>query len=84
MWLEFEDRRKIDEIMATYPFMFSPMVYSFWQEKIRNPQEMIKDSSLDPRGGSIDLKAYAELGRLINEEYAQRVNKYHNLIEKAA
>jgi hypothetical protein len=83
-WLEYEDRRKIDEIMATYPFMFSQQVYSFWQEKIRNPQTLIKDSNLDPLGGSIDMKVYVELGSLINEEYAQRVKKYHKLIEKPA
>ena len=81
-WLEFEDRRKIDEIMATYPFMFSPKVYSFWQEKIRNLQAQIKDSNLDSLDGSIDLKVYVEFGTLINEEYAQRVKRYHDLIEK--
>ncbi len=83
-WLEFEERKKIDEIMATYPFMFSSEIYSFWQEKIRNPKSIVKTSNLGPYGGGLDLRVYVELGALINEEYNQRVKKYHELIEKNA
>jgi hypothetical protein len=82
-WLEFEERRKIDEIIATYPFMFSPQIYAFWQEKIRNPQTSVKDPKLEQYGG-VDLRVYGELGVLINKEYTQRVKKYHELIDYKA
>ena len=81
-WLEFEERKKIDEIMATYPFMFSPEVYSFWQEKIRNLQLSIGTTDFQFQNGQIDLGVYVELKKLINEEYDVRVKKYHELIEQ--
>jgi hypothetical protein len=79
-WLEFEERKRIDEIIATYPFMFPHQIYAFWQEKIRNPQAIFKDSKLEQYGG-VDLWVYRELGVLINQEYTQRVKKYHEFIE---
>ena len=82
IWLEFEQRKKIDEIIATYPFMFSPTIYSLWQEKIRNSQSIIKASNIGPSGGGIDLGVYVELRKMINEEYSKRVKAYRELIEK--
>lgn len=81
-WLEFEERRKIDEIMATYPFMFPPQIYSLWQEKIRNLQSQLQSSGLGSVGVGIDLGVYVELKKLINEEYERRVKKYYELIEQ--
>jgi len=83
-WLEFEERKRIDEIMATYPFMFPHQVYSFWQEEIRNPHSLIKKSDLGPYGEGIDLAVYLEFGALINEEYDLRVKKYNELLERGA
>ncbi len=80
-WLEFEDRRKIDEIMATYPFMFPPQIYSLWQEKIRNLQSSVHSAGIAAPSVGIDLGVYVELKKLINEEYARRVREYHELIE---
>ena len=82
IWLEFEQRKKIDEIIATYPFMFSPTIYSLWQEKIRNSQSIIQASKIGPSGGGIDLGVYVELRKMINEEYSKRVKEYRGLIEK--
>jgi hypothetical protein len=81
-WLEFDERRKIDEIMATYPFMFPPQIYSLWQEKIRSLQSPTQSSSLTSAGVGIDLGVYVELKKLVNEEYARRVREYNELIEK--
>ena len=81
-WLEFEERRKVDEIMATYPFMFPTEIYSLWQEKIRNPQSLIHESNLEPNGVGLDLGVYVEFRNLVNTEYAHRVKKYEELIQK--
>jgi hypothetical protein len=81
-WLEFEERRKIDEIMATYPFMFPSEIYSLWQEKIRNPQSLIHASDIELSGIGIDLGVYAEFRNMVNTEYAHRVKKYQELIQK--
>jgi hypothetical protein len=81
-WLDFEERKKIDEIMATYPFMFPPQIYSLWQEKIRNVESLIQSSKLEPTGVGIDLGAYVELKKRVNEEYERRLKKYRELIEK--
>ena len=81
IWLEFEERKKIDEIFATYPFMFSQKVYSLWQDKIRSSQSIIQSSSLG-HGGKFDFGVYVELRKMINEEYSQRVKAYRELVEE--
>ena len=81
IWLEFDERKKIDEIFATYPFMFSQKVYSLWQDKIRSSQSIIQSSSL-AHGGKIDFGVYVELRKMINEEYNQRVKAYRELVEE--
>jgi hypothetical protein len=80
-WLDFEERKKIDEIMATYPFMFPNEINTLWQEKIRNPQTLVQ-ASLERGGVGIDLGVYLELKKMVNEEYTRRVKSYHRLIEK--
>jgi len=80
-WLEFEERKKIDEIMATYPFMFPNEINTLWQEKIRNPTTLVQ-ASLERGEVGIDLGVYLELKKMINEEYTRRVKSYHRLIEK--
>ncbi len=81
-WLEFEERKKIDEIMATYPFMFPQKINEFWQQKIRKPQSLVQTSNLDLAGLGIDLGAYLEFRKMVNAEYDLRVEKYRELIEK--
>lgn len=80
-WLEFEERRKIDEIMATYPFMFPSEIYSIWQEKIRNIESQIHASNTKYSNIGIDLEVYMELRNLLNTEYSRRVKKYQELIK---
>lgn len=81
-WLEFDERKKLNEIMATYPFMFPPRINSLWQEKIRNLGTVIESSSLKPTGYDINLTVYVEFRKMINEEYVLRVKNYHKLVEK--
>jgi hypothetical protein len=82
-WLEVEERRKIDGIMATYPFMFSSQIYDFWQQKIRNLESLFESSS-DGSPGEINFDVYikdvyTELKNLINAEYAKKVKDYNEL-----
>jgi len=79
-WLEYEDRKKIDDILATYPFMFSPEINSLWQDKICNLESLIETSALNAGKAKINLGVYAELRNMVNEEYAQKVRKYHELL----
>ncbi len=81
-WLEFEDRKKLDEIMATYPFMFSDAANNLWQEKIRNLASNLVVSDLKSAGYNNNLKVYLELRDLINEEYARKTKNYRELLEK--
>lgn len=80
-WLEYEERKKIDEILATYPFMFSSGIDKLWQDKIRNLESIIETSALNAGKVKINLDAYAELRNMVNEEYARKVKKYHHLLE---
>jgi len=81
-WLDFDERKRINEIFATYPFMFSQPLYEFWQERIRHYEQTDKSSSLSQEDFNIDLSGYKELRNIINEEYAKRVKRYNELIEK--
>lgn len=81
-WLDYEERKKINEIMATYPFMFSTEINDFWQEKIRSPKSLVQDSNVDPIGYGIDLGAFLELRDMINKEYTDKVKNYRKLFEK--
>lgn len=81
LWLDFDERRKIDEIMATYPFMFPSHITEMWQQKIRS-----LPTALEAYGKSskyeVNLDVYKELRNIINEEYNRRVKNYHKLLGK--
>jgi len=81
-WLEYKERKKIDDILATYPFMFSREINSLWQDKICNLESMIETSALNAGKVKINLDAYVELRNMVNEEYARKVRKYHELLGK--
>ena len=81
-WLEFDERKKLDEIMATYPFMFPPKINNLWEAKIRNIGSLLDTSDLKSGRYKVGLEAYSEFRNLINEEYEQRVNHYRELLEK--
>jgi hypothetical protein len=79
-WLEFDERKKVDEIMATYPFMFSSQISELWQQKIRKLGTLLGTS--DVRSvQEINLDVYVELRNLINSEYARKVTEYHKLLK---
>ncbi len=80
-WLDYESRTKVDDLLATYPFMFSPQINELYQERIQKIDSMIESSS-NSSEVAIDLKPYADLGKLIKEEYAQKVKNYRELLEK--
>ena len=81
-WLDFEERRRIDEIVATYPFMFPLEITELWQQKIRNLSSTLEAS--DPKSAKyeVNFDVYLELRNMINEEYSSRVKNYHELLEK--
>ena len=79
-WLEFEERKKLDEIMATYPFMFSSQINDLWQQKIRKLGTLLGNSDIKSVH-EINLDVYVELRNLINVEYARKVNEYHELLK---
>ncbi len=81
-WLDFEERKKIDDIMATYPFMFPSKITELWQQKIRNLKSMLETSDLKQARYQTNMDVYSELRSVINEEYAVRVKNYHELLEK--
>jgi cell division protein FtsL len=81
-WLDFEERRRINEIIATYPFMFTLQIIELWQEKIRNLATTFESSDLKSAKYEFNLDVYLELRNLINEEYNRRVKNYRDLLEK--
>jgi hypothetical protein len=81
-WLDYEERKKIDDILATYPFVFSPEINKLWQEKIRSIESIIETSTLDGGKLKLNLDPYVELKRMIDEEYTCKVKKYHELLRK--
>jgi len=81
-WLDFDERQKINEIIATYPFMFPSQITDLWQQKIRNPVTALEASDLKSAKFEVNLNAYLELRNLINEEYNNRVKNYRDLLKK--
>jgi len=81
-WLDFDERRKINEIMATYPFMFPPQITELWQQKIRTLATAFESSDIKSAKYEIHFDVYLELKNLINEEYNKRVKNYRYLLEK--
>jgi hypothetical protein len=79
-WLEFDERKKLDEIMATYPFMFPSPINELWQQKIRTLGILLANSDVKSVH-KISLDVYVELRKLINAEYARKVNEYHELLK---
>jgi hypothetical protein len=79
-WLEFDERKKLDDIMATYPFMFSSQINDLWQQKIRKLGNLLGNSDVKSVH-EINLDVYVELRNLINAEYARKVNEYHELLK---
>ena len=80
-WLEREERKRIDDILSTYPFMFPPKINALWQDKIRDLSSKNAEFDQD-RGECAVQEPYAMLKELVSEEYSRRLENYHKLIEK--
>jgi hypothetical protein len=81
-WLDFEERQRINEIVATYPFMFTTQIIELWQQKIRNLASTIEPSDLKSAKYEVNLDVYVELRNKINEEYSRKVKNYRDLLDK--
>ena len=81
LWLDFDERKKIDEIIATYPFMFPSQITEMWQQKIRNLASTLETSGSKSSKYELKLDVYKELRSMINEEYISRVKNYRELLE---
>jgi hypothetical protein len=81
-WLDFDERRRINEIMATYPFMFPQRITDIWQQKIRNLRGELEASDLKSPKYEVYFNVYLEFRNLINEEYNLRVKSYRDLLQK--
>jgi hypothetical protein len=81
-WLDFDERRRINEIMATYPFMFPQRITDIWQQKIRNLRGELEASDLKSPKYEVYFNVYLEFRNLINEEYNLRVKNYRDLLQK--
>ena len=62
--------------------MFSSQINELWQEKIQKLGSMIETSNSSPGKYTINLEPYADLKKLINEEYSRKVKNYRELLEK--
>jgi hypothetical protein len=81
-WLDFDERKKVNEIMATYPFMFPSKITELWQQKIRNLTPKFDSSDLKSTKYEVNLDVYLELRNMINEEYSHKLKDYRELLEK--
>jgi hypothetical protein len=81
LWLDFEERKKIDEIIATYPFMFPSQITEMWQQKIRNLASNLETPDIKSSNYGLNLDVYKELRDMINKEYNARVKNYRELLE---
>jgi hypothetical protein len=79
-WLEFDERKKLDEIIATYPFMFPSQINELWQQKIRKLDSLLGKSDIESMD-EINLDVYVELRNLVNAEYTRKVNEYNELLK---
>lgn len=72
-----EEKRRLDEIMMTYPHMFPNKIVAYWRVNIRdmNSIEVVADT-LEP----VDYALPLEFKRLIYEEYESRLQEYYNLM----
>ena len=70
LWLDYDERKKIDEIIATYPFMFPASITEMWQQKIRNLTSTFDNPNVKSSKYEVNLDVYVDLRNMINQEYA--------------
>lgn len=69
-WLTIEEKNKLDNIMATYPFMFPSEINNLWR---KNPVAL---------AAAQQFQFSMELRNKINQEYKRRVKRYNELLKK--
>jgi hypothetical protein len=93
--LNVSEKLKLDEIMSTYPFMFSQEINDYWQKNIRNleTKEGVKvDKNMFLRGSGPFEAAHfydeyqipLEFVTIFNSEYKTKVQSYNDLLRKLA
>ena len=74
-----EEKKKLDQIMTTYPFMFSDDIYNMWREKIQNIEQ---GNMNDPPHKTRCIATLGEFTDKLNEEYESKVKRYNKLLKK--
>ena len=77
-YLNDNERNIIDQIMATYPFMFPTKIIDFWTNKILNLSPLVDLDTFTRKSYRIPI----EFRNMINEEYRNRVKKYSELLKR--
>ncbi len=77
-YLGNNEKIHVDEILATYPFMFPPEIYDLWLKKIQNLSPSLDVDTFTTKDYTIPF----EFRDRINEEYGRRVKKYNELLKK--
>jgi len=84
-----EDKKSLDKIFATYPFMFPSEIYGMWRKKIQNIEcKMPKhiDAGITNDRHTFRTVHYCliplDFGEIINKEYERRVERYNKLLKK--
>jgi hypothetical protein len=91
--LSVGEKMKLDEIVTSYPFMFSEEINTYWQNNIRNleTQQGLKvDVMTFLRGGSpFAASTYVdeyhiplEFATIFNSAYKKKVQSYNELLKK--
>lgn len=78
--LNEDEKTFLDNILATYPFMFSSEIYSLWRKEIQSLEPLHKYL------GRTLIRTYyhipLEFRDKINEEYDRRVKRYNEVLKK--
>lgn len=78
IYLTNEEKIRVDEVMATYPFMFPSDINNLWKKINQKPDAVVRGDTLE----ITDYKIPTEFRDKINEEYDRRVKKYNKLVNK--
>lgn len=73
------EKMELDQIMSTYPFMFSDEIYNMWREKIQNIEQ---ENMRDPLTKAKCIVALGKFTEKLNAEYESKVKRYNKLLKK--
>lgn len=78
---ESPEKRQIDEIMATYPFMFPKEIFKFWRNHIQYLHKYYTKKA-DAQTIADCQSKISEFMVSINKEYEKRLQRYNKLLNK--